>query len=651
MPDAAGFGNRPRRGHRILWVLTAIVLLALASGATQSAAGAAGSLDLIDQAVDADPDSPWWARLRVSGATAGATVVTTVYESVPNRLAFLDGIESGATGAAIGRLEPMTVDGGSDVVRVVLDAEARELARMEGPAVHPLVLSLRDPSGEVLDELTTYVVLTGADPPTSPMPVALVLPFGLEPRIAPDGTSQLSRRDEQQLGVIVEALESHGRTPLTVDVTSETLVALLESGRASGQELLADLAGAVSDRGLLLRPFVRLQPRGWFESGLGSEFSGQIDVATETVEQLLGAAPVADIWLGDASLDAATIGRLTGLGLARFALPGASARPDLFRVSGVETEHSALSVDAELASHIGSTGDPVLDAHRVLADLAVIANEAGAAPAGSVIVPPEDWSPSDPFLNALLSGLETSDLVEPQTLQGVFQALPVTERGVTLEASSADPLGSYPLRLEEVSSEVDGLASVLPEANELVADLRTSLLTSGSVDLTIFEREAYLATVSETVARLTPVVTAAEDRRVTMTGRDGVIPVGLDNQSGRPVRVVVQLRSDKLDFPEGGAFEAELAEGINELEIPVKARTSGDSTLELEVLSPDGSLELSSTTVTVRSTALSGVGLIIAAVALAILLAWWIRNFRSGRRDRRLVEAAADSAEPTAPRD
>jgi hypothetical protein len=538
-----------------------------------------------------------------------------------------------------------------DVVRVVLSPDDREQARMAGPAVHPLVITLRDGRDRILDDLTTYVVLRGDEPTDPSMSVALVLPFGLSPRVAPDGTSQLSRRDEQQLSVIAEALASHRQTPMTVDVTAETLVALIETDRQSAQDLVGDLAAAVSDRELLVRPFVRLQPPGWFQSGLVEEFAVQIDSAAQISTAVLGRPPDTGVWLGDPTLDSDSIERLSAMGMTRFAVPRDDTGPELFQIAGVTGSHSALAVDGNLAGHIGSTGDPVLDAHRVLADLAIIAQEAAASPAGAIIVPPDDWAPSDPFLNALVDGLEVSSLVAPATLSGLFDALPATPRRVDLDPLPPDPLANYPDRLDAVSTEVAGLATVLPEASALAAEFRIVLLTSGSVDLSIFEREAYLATVSESVAALTPVVTAPEGRRVTMTGRTGVIPVGLDNQSGRPVRVVVQLRSDKLEFPDGSAFETELTEGINELEIPVKARTSGDSTLELEVLSPDRSLELATASVTVRSTALSGIGLLIAAAALLILLFWWIRNFRSGRRDRRLIAAGADSAEAAPAKD
>ena len=69
----------------------------------------------------------------------------------------------------------------------------------------------------------------------------------------------------------------------------------------------------------------------------------------------------------------------------------------------------------------------------------------------------------------------------------------------------------------------------------------------------------------------------------------------------------------------------------------VKARTSGDTGLNIVVVSPDGTLPIANTLLTVRSTAASGVGIVLSAGAALFLVVWWGRDFRRGRRARRLV--------------
>ncbi len=59
--------------------------------------------------------------------------------------------------------------------------------------------------------------------------------------------------------------------------------------------------------------------------------------------------------------------------------------------------------------------------------------------------------------------------------------------------------------------------------------------------------------------------------------------------------------------------------------------------MNVALLSPGGDLVFASNVDTVRSTAVSGVGVIIIVLAFLGLAYWWIRNIRHGRRARKLV--------------
>ena len=71
----------------------------------------------------------------------------------------------------------------------------------------------------------------------------------------------------------------------------------------------------------------------------------------------------------------------------------------------------------------------------------------------------------------------------------------------------------------------------------------------------------------------------------------------------------------------------------------VQTRASGAFPLLVTLQSPDGSLIVSHTQITVRSTAASGVGLLLSGAAGLFLLIWWGRHALHGRRARRLVPA------------
>ncbi|MDP9072307.1 MAG: hypothetical protein M3N68_13695, partial [Actinomycetota bacterium] len=59
--------------------------------------------------------------------------------------------------------------------------------------------------------------------------------------------------------------------------------------------------------------------------------------------------------------------------------------------------------------------------------------------------------------------------------------------------------------------------------------------------------------------------------------------------------------------------------------------------LRVRLLSPDGSLVVGRSQFTVRSTAASGVGVVLSAGAGAVLVVWWARHRAMRRRNRRLV--------------
>jgi hypothetical protein len=80
------------------------------------------------------------------------------------------------------------------------------------------------------------------------------------------------------------------------------------------------------------------------------------------------------------------------------------------------------------------------------------------------------------------------------------------------------------------------------------------------------------------------------------------------------------------------------------LKVPVETRSSGVFPLDVSLYTTDGSQQLAYNRDTVRSTAVSGVGVVLIAVAIASLALWWARDLRHGRRARQLVPAPEDGA-------
>ena len=138
---------------------------------------------------------------------------------------------------------------------------------------------------------------------------------------------------------------------------------------------------------------------------------------------------------------------------------------------------------------------------------------------------------------------------------------------------------------------------------------------------------------------------------ITLTSDQGRLPLTLVSTSGSPARVRLVLTSEQLSFiaasfPEGRCVPASpgseeclltLSDPSTTLQVPVVARARGTSPLSLAMSTPDGSVVFAHSSLSVRSTAISQVGLVLMAGAVLFLAVWWARNARHGRRARRLV--------------
>jgi hypothetical protein len=179
---------------------------------------------------------------------------------------------------------------------------------------------------------------------------------------------------------------------------------------------------------------------------------------------------------------------------------------------------------------------------------------------------------------------------------------------------------------------------VLGRENPLPDQLSARLLVSQSVDLRSSRRAAYLDAVNTTIKDQMARIKLPTGRTITLTAREGEIPISFRNETGYPVHVKVRIESDKLIVRDRDRIRPlDLARLNTTARFSVKARTSGDTGLNIVVESPDGSLPIANTLLTVRSTAASGVGIVLSAGAALFLVVWWGRDFRRGRRARRLV--------------
>lgn len=371
------------------------------------------------------------------------------------------------------------------------------------------------------------------------------------------------------------------------------------------------------------------------------------------------------------------------------------------RLSGVGRGSGppVYAADPLLTADFNASGGPVLAADHLLAELAMIQLETPGITRGVAVVPPPRWSADPQFVDTLLAGLSGHPLLEAVTASGLFTAVKTTtvQRGLTgtsgggsgpaagsgsgaassgagsqgsptkgtappafsLTGPGAGGLAADADRIREARRRVQAFQVVLSD-QAAAEQLTKALLVAESSDISGRQRRTILDAVISGSAGVLKQVTLPRSSSITLTSTRGQIPLTILSAGGLKARVQLRLSSQRLIFrpfsPPGGTCRVPtptseicdlVVSGQNTtLKVPVEARSSGVFPLDVSLWTPGGGIRLAKEQNTVRSTAVSGVGIILIVVAVLSLALWWGRDLRHGRRARRLVPAPPGPDEP-----
>jgi hypothetical protein len=191
---------------------------------------------------------------------------------------------------------------------------------------------------------------------------------------------------------------------------------------------------------------------------------------------------------------------------------------------------------------------------------------------------------------------------------------------------------------------INALQTVLPVGHPLIDGADRQLLVAEAAELTAGQRTALVQGLNRRLSNQTAQFKLPPNRTITLTARQARIPITVENDALFPAKLNLVVKSQGLLFL-GSASDSqrvalELTHRFTTEEFTVRTRTSGVFGMTVQLVAPNGTPIGSVSHVTIRSTAASGVGIILSVGAAVFLLVWWVRNARSGRRARRLVPAA-----------
>jgi hypothetical protein len=564
--------------------------------------------------------------------------------------------------------------------------------------VYPMSFGVVGADGQETGRVVTHLIrLPPQGTGQTPLAVALVVPVQAAVSHDPTGASAIDPDTLVGLQGLIGELNRQPSVPLTLTPTPETVDALAERDRSTGAApLVASLAMASgTGRQVINNTYVNVDRGAWVSQGLSAALGAQFDAGAAALSSQLATALDRRTLVVDPTTTPEVlteqVGRATGIAIVPSDLlapiDGRNNDEALTQTFDLTSSNGdripAVGADSRLSRRLVEGDNPAFAAHEVLAELALLsldqsryqpcllsASDAPGCSRGLALELPSLAAAAEPAVTVLLDafadrdgtggsptatpGTPLASAVRVNDLLGVVDRASASFRTRSsggavlvreLVATNPASLGTYPADLRSVTSEVAGFRSMLlprdPKGSDIATSLEEVVLCSGAVGFDEATQASYLDGARSTLHTQLSLITAPDQVVVTLTSSQARVPLSINNALDYPVKVALRLSSAKLEFPEGSTKTVELAPSQpTRIEIPVQTRASGSFPLVVTVWSPDGAVSIAATRFTVRSTAVSGVGLALTITAGLFLVLWWARHFRKARRDKRLVASA-----------
>ena len=621
--------------------------MAVAAGGAAGAAGESGGLTLVGQSPWVI-DGPQSIDVRISGSNEQGALVFQLGEAVDH-----DGLHhpDDATWTPVGGAVVVPLAGqldASGVVSTELTIGPDADLHLSADTVALLEIRLIDGDGMVVDALTTPVIRLSADPPAA-VRTSLSIRIAGPPPLQPDGSLSFDEATLAHLRALADASGAHPGVPVDAQLPPATIVALARSGEMAHAELIADLeAAAAASLHLRSAPFVTVDPEAWRQFDDGDVYRDLLDHGDAVLADHLGGSVDRTVTTFEPTASAGTVGLLVQLGSTAFIVDSGHLMshsadavdtgpgPVLIR-DDADRLHPAIVVDAGLVAHLSADAGPVAAVQNLLADLA-LSGWHGPTDAMVPLVVDAEVGFDTQLLDVLLDVLDDAPFIDLVPVADMFAhgADPTADgtAGYELWPDAVVPITERAVDRLHVDRLVDAYETIRGGADPDIAALRMLVETLAASELDETQAAGYMDAIHLEMAAVADLFQGAENQNLRLTTRHAEVPFTIDNGLDVPAAVLFELTSDgRLEFPDGPSMAVTLQPGTNRVPISIEARASGDARLHITVRSPDpgGLLLLETAQVTVRTTKLSGVGVLLLVAALVVLVVWWVRSARARR--------------------
>lgn len=646
--------------------IAAPTMLIVRTGGEASAATA--SLTIAQQAFTVIGDSAWRVVVAADGALSDKLNLDVISHRRVNNRAELAEVTGGRLPETLDRLRfsvenlPRNSAGRLVVsVPTATNSSAPEDLLFGSSGIYPITLELRA-GEELLASTLTFVHRLESDDAVSAtiegtLQVMNVAALSSAPARTANGENVVSPQFSGQLADLIEAYGEE---------TSGAFVSLqADQAAVAGATAFAALRNESSRHTFAASTFVPLNAGAMAAVGMGEAFASQMRAGEDAITAAIGVTPDRGVIVIDDRLNAAGAVLLRDVGVR-----GALLTPRAVDASGFRgLVDSALTYRARASD--GSTLlvqsiDPVYAAQ--LADSTQSTVARAVTVTAGLVLQRDSLLGMGKDLDLVMVALGTDDgrPADPTVLQQLFRfvgsspalkiaaqprpaATETTGDVLDLSRGTDTSLERTKAFVDELTPRVNNTISMLGDGDPRRADwpaMLTTMLSSRSDPVLNAALEKNLRTATKTVLGSLGLPAAAN---FTLSSRKAELRLQVRNTSDTTLRAVVRFRSAKLKFDQPRQVLEVPANASAEVVMAVEARTSGRFPVTVQLLTPRGDLSLGEpVTITANVSAIAGLGQVVTATALLVLLTWWAHNWRSRRR-RALEAALATANHPSRP--
>jgi len=531
------------------------------------------------------------------------------------------------------------------------------------PGILPIDVDLATADGSRLQHTVLFLDRLPAAASHPALRVAPRAEVTSAPIVQPDGTSTIPAAARQSIDSLVGLLRHQPSVPITSTIDPELLAGLKRSSDPADGTRLSQFRNALDTRPVLRSSWAPLDLESWATSGAVADLQASLFAGQSVISGQTGAATENRVWPPDPTIGPGATRQLGEVGVQHLILspsqlettkdlgsdPGTTRRVEIESADGLD----ALVDDPTMTAQLANTKvTPGMSAHLLATELESIwfSTPTGVTPAVTLdLSSAAPGTAADVLDDLAVTPNPTLTVTSVQDAFNSASAYQVTSRRKSTPmvrklvapagTRNIAPLSVYLGRLRQRAA---AYHSTMADPTG-VAPLDDLLLVSQHRSLSSAGDRRYLDAAARRIDGDLSKIQPPPGRSLTLTARTTLLPVHIVNGVDRPVAVLLRFRGTRLGLAGGATRAVRLQPGQNSLTVPVVVRTSGEFTMTVEIRTADNSLLLSESTVRIRSTVVSGVGVLLGGGALLFLVIWWGATIRRDRRARAAAVATVTS--------